>query len=52
MALLNTTPDAHSSFSAPPRTIYHQIARDVMLVQGIHYAVEEDRRIGVFGPST
>ena len=39
--LLDTTPGAQSSFKSPSRTIYHQIARDVMLIQGIHYSVEE-----------
>ena len=41
LALLDATPNAQLSHSAPPRTIYHQISQDVMLVQGIHYAVEE-----------
>ena len=41
LELLNTTPNAQSSSNAPSRTIYHQISQDVMLIQGIHYAVEE-----------
>lgn len=41
LALLNTTTNTQVSFNAPSRTIYHQIAQDVMLIQGIHYAVEE-----------
>lgn len=41
LALLNTTPNAQVSCNAPPRTIYHQIAQDVMLIQGFHHAVEE-----------
>jgi len=41
LELLHTTPNAQLSFNAPPRAVYHQIAQDVMLVQGIHYAVEE-----------
>jgi len=41
LALLNTTPNAQLSFNAPPRSIYHQLAQDVMLIQGIHCAVEE-----------
>jgi hypothetical protein len=41
LELLNTTPGTQSSFNAPSRTIYHQTARDFMLIQGIHYAIEE-----------
>jgi hypothetical protein len=41
LALLNTTPNTSLPFNAPPRTIYHLIAQDVMLIQGIHSAVEE-----------
>jgi hypothetical protein len=41
LALLNTTPNTQLSFNAPPRTIYHLITQDVMLIQGIHSAVEE-----------
>jgi hypothetical protein len=41
LELLNTTPGTQSSCNSSQRTIYHQIAHDVMLVQGIHYAVEE-----------
>ena len=39
--LLNTTPGAQSSFNTTPRTAYHQMSQDVMLIQGMHYAVEE-----------
>lgn len=38
---LNTTPGARSSSNTPQRTIYHQFSQDLMLIQGIHYAVEE-----------
>jgi hypothetical protein len=41
LELLNTTPGAQSSFNVPPRVIYHQNAQDVMVIQGLHYAVEE-----------
>lgn len=41
LELLSTTPGAQSSSNAPPRVIYHQNAQDVMLIQGLHYAVEE-----------
>ena len=52
LELLNTTPGAQSSSITPSRTIYHEIARDVMLIQGIHYVVEEAlANVGELGSS-
>ena len=41
LTLLDATPNAQLSYSAPPRTTYYKVSQDVMLIQGIHYAVEE-----------
>lgn len=52
LELLNTSPGARSSSNTPSRTIYHKTARDVMLIQGIHYAVEEAlSNVGELGSS-
>jgi hypothetical protein len=52
LELFNTAPGAQSSFNAPSKLAYHQTARDVMLIQGIHYAVEETlANVGELGSS-
>ena len=41
LELLDTTPGTKSLFNVPTRMMYHQMAQDAMLIQGMHYAVEE-----------